>query len=142
MRGRKAASGLPSGSTASSRANWRKRVAGGPQRRRPRPERDRLVLRHLQRGQAGPQQLGEVAAAAGRGRLRRPLRKTSRPSCARRSSQSAAARIRARSSNCRRSASASSNAARAAGASGGSSSRDQSSVSVAAITVQTAQRAS
>jgi len=42
-------------------------------------------------------------------------------------------------SRCRRNASASSTPARAAGASGGNSSRDQSSVSVAAITVQAAQ---
>ncbi len=68
-----------------------------------------------------------------------PRANTSRPSCGRRSSQSAAQRIWARASSWRRSASASSAAPRAAGASAGSSSRERSSVSVAAMTVQAAQ---
>ena len=70
-----------------------------------------------------------------------PRVNTCRPSCGRRSSHSVAARRRARSISCRRSASASLRAARASGCGAGSSSRARSWVSVAAIITQSCQRA-
>ena len=121
----------------------RDRVADPPQRRRPGAIRRRLRVRHVERHQTGAQQVGEIAAAdRTRSPPAIPRAKTSRPSCDRRSSQSAAWRIRARASNWRRRASASASAAREAAASAGSNRRDHNSVSVAAITVQPAQRSS
>ena len=72
----------------------------------------------------------------------RPRAKRSRPSCGRRSSQSAPALIRARSTRSCRSASASCRACCASGASSGRINRDRSWVSVAAMTSQSPQRLS